>query len=423
MGYHRLVYQNGINDTETPPLLPSPPASLAPWAKLVILMNGLYSIAEALCSVFVSVYFYVNSLDISLIFLHYITLYIMTPIAFAAAGWYAKTRDRAVVFRIGLVLHAAYYAALLYLKEDSVHYVVHLGLLLGLTWGFFWAGNNTFQFDYSESSRGREYFLGWISSVSSGAKLIAPFISGAIIHLSLAPEKGYHALFFTALVLFATAIVVSFRIPHSRSTEPFRLRKALFPPKEHRDWRLIMLASASLAGSFHIFHFLLAILMFVQTENTIAVGGYVSLQGLVTITVSLLVGRYVTPATRLRFLFWGLLFLLAAGLIVTWKISVTTLLIFAFLRSISLPLFGIPHTGLRFEVMQQTASNPSERIEYLCAWEVPLALGRVVMMVLIMAIYHFFGVPGMKFALLMLCLNRIVTYYILKRVSLVQKKQ
>ena len=394
--------------------------ALMPKAWLIIFMNALYSVAESLCSVFVSVYFYVNSLDITLVFQHYLTLYIVTPIVFIFAGWYAKTRDRTYVFRIGLILHAVYYASLLYLRENSVNYVIPLGALLGLTWGFFWAGNNTFQFDFSTGGKGREYFLGLMSAVSNGSRLIAPFISGAIIASALTPERGYRIIFFTALVIYLIAIALSFQIPHIRSEKPFHIRKALLPPREHRDWRLIMLASASLAGSFHIFHFMLAILMFMEMGSEAAVGGYVSLQGLVSVTTSFLVGHYALPRRRPRFLFWGVVLLMSAGLIVTWKITVTTLILFALLRSVSLPLFGIPHTGIRFEVMQQTASDPSERIEYLCAWEVPLAIGRVIMMAFIMTLYALAGESGFRFALLMLCINRIATYQLLKRVSFVK---
>lgn len=198
-------------------------------ARLIIALNALYSIADSLCSVFVSVYFYVNSLDINTVLIHYLTLYIVTPVVFTLAGWYAKSRDRTHVFRIGLVLHAAYYASLLYLREDAPQYAMHLGALLGVTWGFFWAGNNTFQFDFSSGMRSREYFLGMISTVSSGAHLIAPLFSGLLI--SLAPEKhtGYQIIFSVALVLYVIASVLSFRIPHSEKGKPFRFFRALFP--------------------------------------------------------------------------------------------------------------------------------------------------------------------------------------------------
>ena len=393
---------------------------ITPKAWLIISLNGLYSIADALCSVFVSVYLYVHSLDFNTVLLHYLILYIVTPVAFTFAGWYAKSRDRAHVFRIGLGLHAIYYACLLYLREDAPHYAAHLGALLGVTWGFFWAGNNIFQYDFSSNMRNREYFLGMISAVSNGARLFAPMISGFIITFAPTSHTGYQIIFSVALLIYLVACALSFRIPHSKSGQPFRLKRALFPPKEDRDWRLIMLASASLAGSFHIFHFLLAIIMYTQSNSEAQVGGYVSLQGLISISTAFLVGRFVVPKTRSTFIFWGVVALVAAGFIITWKITLITLITFAFLRSVSLPLVGIPHTGIRFEVMQRTCSTPDERIEYLCAWEYPLAVGRILMMGVLMALYAYGGEAGIRIALLMLCLNRIFTYMLLRRVSFVR---
>lgn len=399
---------------------PKKEPALMPRAWLIILLNALYSIADALCSVFVGVYFYIHSFDVSLVFQHYATLYLTTPIAFIVAGWYAKTKDRAHVFRIGLILHAVYYASLLYLREESIAHVIPLGALFGITWGFFWAGNNTFQYDFSPGAKGREYFLGLISGVSNGAKLIAPLLSGAIISLCPTPERGYHTIFFLALLIYLVAIAASFKIPHHRSAQPFRLQTALLPPKEHRDWRLILLASFTLAGSFHIFHFLMAIMMYMESGSEAAVGGYVSLQGIVTVLTAFWVGKFVQPRTRASYMFWGVAVLVAAGMIVTWDITYLTLILFAFLRSISLPLFGIPHTAIRFEVMQQTLADASERIEYLCAWEVPLACGRLSMMCLTMLIHAFFGVPGLRFTVLFLCLVRIATYMLVTRVSFVK---
>lgn len=389
-------------------------------AWLIIALNALYSIADSLCSVFVSVYLYTQSQDINTVLIHYLMIYIVTPVVFSFAGWYAKSRDRTHVFRIGLALHALYYASLLYLREDAAHYAAHLGALLGVTWGFFWVGNNTFQYDFSHQMRSREYFLGLVSTVNNGSRLIAPMISGLLISFAPTKHAGYQIIFTVALVVYIVASLLSFRIPHSEKGKPFRIKRALFPPKEDRDWRIIMIASASLAGSFQIFHFLLAIVMYSLENSEAQVGIYVSLQGLVSITTAFLVGRFVVPKTRSSFIFWGVVALILAGLIISWKISMITLIAFGFLRSISLPLVGIPHTGIRFDVMERTATTSDERIEYLCAWEVPLAVGRIVMMGTLLALYALFGEMGLRITILLLCFNRIITYLLLRQVSFVK---
>lgn len=160
--------------------------------------------------------------------------------------------------------------------------------------------------------------------------------------------------------------------------------------------------------------------MFMQLGNEAGVGGYVSFQGLITIITSYLVGRYVQPSTRKAFMFWGVAVLVIAGACVFWETSIATLLIFGLLRSISLPLFGIPDTGIRYQVMDNTLAESCERIEYLCAWEVPLAIGRIVMMGTLTALYSLCGDLGLRITLLILCLVRISTYWLMCQVSFVK---
>ena len=61
---------------------PKKHSGISAKAWLIIAMNALYSIADALCSVFVSVYLYVHSLDINVVFTHYLLIYMVTPVVF-----------------------------------------------------------------------------------------------------------------------------------------------------------------------------------------------------------------------------------------------------------------------------------------------------------------------------------------------------
>ena len=68
--------------------------NLHPKAWVALLLGGLYTAAEALCSIFVSVYFWVNSQDFGVVCRHYLTLFIVTPFVFLLAGWYSQARER-----------------------------------------------------------------------------------------------------------------------------------------------------------------------------------------------------------------------------------------------------------------------------------------------------------------------------------------
>lgn len=390
------------------------------WVSLTL--QTLYFAAESLCSIFVGVYLWINSLDFHVVCMHYLALYAVTPIFFLLSGWYATTHERLHVYRFGLLLHAVYYGALLILRERAVDYAVYLGAFLGVTWGVFYSAANTFNFDVTVKGR-REYYLGLLHSLIGLSRMVAP-VGGALL-IALAPDKlaGYHLIFAVVIGVYLLCALLSFKMPPDKEPRPFKIRRALFPRKDQRDWRLIMLASASLAGAFSIFTFLLGLLMYIETGDEIAVGGFASMQGLVGVITAFMLARLVVPKNRKRYLFIGMCILVTAGLMVSFKLTLYTLILFGFFRSIAGPFFAVSHFSLRLDIISECVDEPAQRIEYLCAWEVPLAIGRIFMMLALMALYDAFDDPstGLQLALLLLCSTRIATYLLVRRTSMIRR--
>ncbi len=392
-------------------------------AWLVLLLNALYTVADLLCAAFVGVYFYVGKMDVRIVCYHYLALYLVTPLFFLLAGWYSQARDRVHVYRLGLALHAMYYGLLLSLGYRAPDHAVALGALLGVTWGFYWAGTNTFNYDVT-TARSREYFFGVLSVITGVSGLIAPLISGCIIGFSPSTESGYRAVFLAAVLLYLLAIACSIGIPHDRQPRPYRLKRALFPGRDQRDWQLIMVAAATQAGLIHMFTFLLALLMYMETGSALSVGFFAALQGLASIASSYWTGRCLRPHNRKRFMFWGTVILMTAGLLITAKFSILTLVLFGFLRSIAAPLITIPCSGIRLNVIDQCAEESAQRIEYIAAWEVPLAGGRVLTLLLLLVLLAVFPQPVLAIRAVMcfICTQYALNYLLMSRVSIANGK-
>jgi len=391
---------------------------LHPKAWAVVLLMGLYAAARSLTAIFVSVYLWVNSLDFNVVCHHYLALYLVTPFVFIAAGWYSQARERLHMYRLGLVLHVVYYAVLLSLRERSPEYAGLLGALLGVTWGVFYAGSNTFNFDVTEAGK-REYFFGLLQTVRGSFRFLAPLLGGAIIRFSHVPAQGYHRLFAAAIFLFAFCFALSYQVPPDSTPRPFRLRRALFPGKDQRDWRLVMWSTIAQGGRADIFAFLLGILIYMQTADELSVGGYASFRALVGIAAAYVFGRVIGPRNRRRPMFWGTVLLVAGGALLAIRLNLYTLVAFGFLQALAGPMFGIPHAGLRLDIIADSVEEPAQRIEYISAREVPLAVGRIFMMVLLIALYSWLSrnATGLRVALFVMCALRIVTYIMLARTS------
>lgn len=392
-------------------------------AWLVLLLNALYTVADLLCAAFVGVYFYVGKMDVRVVCYHYLALYLVTPVFFLLAGWYSQARDRVHVYRLGLALHAVYYGLLLYLGYRAPEHAVALGVLLGVTWGFYWAGANTFNYDVT-TPRSREYFFGVLSVITGVSGLIAPLISGCLIGFSPSTEFGYRIVFLAAVLLYLGAIACSIGIPHDRQPRPYRLKRALFPGRDQRDWQLVMLSAATQAGLLHMFTFLLALLMYMETGSALSVGAFAALQGLASIASSYWTGRTLRPHNRKRCMFWGTALLILAGVLITGKFNMATLILFGFLRSVAAPLISIPCSGIRLNVIENCAEEPAQRIEYIAAWEVPLAIGRVITLGLLLGLIASLGQPvqAIRAVMLFICFNYAITYLLMSQVSIVGGK-
>jgi YQGE family putative transporter len=382
-------------------------------ARVALTLTGFYWAAESLCAIFVSVFLLRTGRDFITVFKFYTAVYAVTPLVFLLAGWYAQARDRLHTYRLGLAMHAVYYGSLLVLRERAPEYAVLLGVLLGVTWGCFHAGANTITFDVTSKGR-REYYFGMLSAVTSAFQLVAPLVGGLIIRYSPGDHlAGYYRVFAVVVVLYVCSFAMTFLMPPDGERRPYNIRRALFPGKDQRDWRLVMLASASMAGSFSIFQFLLGMLMYTQTNNELSVGTFASYQAVVGIVMAYGLGRTIAPRLWKRCLFWGTVILVAGGLVICWKLSALTLIVFGFTRTVSGVLIGIPHNSMRFEVISKSVQNPAQRIEYISAWEVPLAIGRLIMMSILMGLYSLGSTLGLQVALLLLCAIRILTYWLL----------
>jgi YQGE family putative transporter len=352
---------------------------LAPFALTAIGLAGLFTAAESFCSAFVGVYLYSSNHDIVPVLKHYLALYGSVPITFVLAGWYAQSRDKMHPYRLGLLLNIGYYAMLLYLRDDAPKYAWQLGAWLGLTWGVFYAGSNTLHFDVSSFGR-RAYYLGLVTSVNGFFQLVAPLISGAVIWLSPDRFQGYKIVFGLAIAVYCTCFLISLRLPKERTGAPFKMRHVMFPSAVKRDWRIAMTTGVGQLGIDVVVTILMPLLMFMVTNNEMKVGGFQSFQAMAGVIVAWLVGKMMNSNVRGRFLFTGAGLTLIAAIILYSNVTVWTLIAFGFLRAIGEPMFAIPQAALRWDIIFKSIEVPSERVAYLCAFEVCLGVGRVLAM-------------------------------------------
>src|SRR3989344_8426841 len=175
--------------------------------KNLMFIQALSYFSAALAGIFVTVYFFSHS-DMKTTIFYNLILYITLLFFYVASGWTLRIVSSAFLIRISLFSSALFYLALFLLKEQSVKFIIPLGLLSGFSAGNYWAGFNLNQYLFTNKENRVEYF-GSITGIINFLSAFAPLIGGAIISLfvsfnMLGREAGYGFLFFLVFVLLMT---------------------------------------------------------------------------------------------------------------------------------------------------------------------------------------------------------------------------
>jgi YQGE family putative transporter len=131
-----------------------------------------------------------------------------------------------------------------------------------------------------------------------------------------------------------------------------------------------------------VFAFLVALLIYVTTQNEMVLGSFLTVSSLVSLIAFLLVGRYLRMQWRDESMFVGTLMMGVVVLPFVWKVNTWSLFVLGVGAALFYPLYMVPLTSIVFDVIGENQSSVRLRIEYVVARELALNLGRVLSLAL-----------------------------------------
>src|SRR5690606_23246071 len=114
---------------------------------LLLSIGGLYSLSISLSNTFVNIFLWKQSGDYFNLAIYNLSIVVLQPITFIIAGRWAKKVDRVIVLRIGVIFLAIFFIAVLFIGDHSSKYLILLGSLLGIGYGFYWLAYNVLTFE------------------------------------------------------------------------------------------------------------------------------------------------------------------------------------------------------------------------------------------------------------------------------------
>lgn len=156
--------------------------------------------------------------------------------------------------------------------EHASRYLIVLGGLLGIGYGFYWLAFNVLTFEITEPET-RDFFNGFLGTLSSGGGMIGPILAGYIISRFVS-NLGYTIVFGLSLTLFALAVVLSFFIKRRPAHGSYLLARVLSQRKNDENWRLITTAHFFQGLRDGTFAFIISVFVFVSTGSEFALGTF-----------------------------------------------------------------------------------------------------------------------------------------------------
>ncbi|MCS0670807.1 MFS transporter [Cytobacillus firmus] len=356
---------------------------------LLLFIGGLYSLSAALSNTFVNIYLWKQSGEFSDLALYNLAIVVLQPLTFILAGRWAKKIDRVIVLRIGVIFLALFYLTVLFIGTNASKFLLLLGALLGVGYGFYWLAFNVLTFEITEPEN-RDFFNGFLGILTSVGGMIGPIAAGFIIS-RMEKFTGYSVIFGISLTLFSIAVFLSFFLKRRPANGRYLFGRILAERKNSLNWRMITNAHFFQGLREGTFIFVISVYVFISTGSELALGTY----GLVNSSISFLgyflVSRLLKKEYRKRAILIGGLLLYGAIFFIVFEVTYQKLLMYAATIAIAYPLLLVPYISLTYDVIGRGWKAAEMRIEYIVVREIFLNAGRIVSILGFLAAVSFFN--------------------------------
>lgn len=382
---------------------------------LLLVIGGLYALSIALSNTFVNVYLWKQSGEFTHIALYNLSAVVMQPITFILAGRWAKKIDRVIVLRLGVSFLSIFFFTVLFLGENASGFLLLLGALLGIGFGFYWLAFNVLTFEITEPDT-RDFFNGFLGLLTSFAGMIGPMLAGWLI-TSMEKLIGYKVIFGISLSLFVVAVILSFFLKRRHATGTYNFKRILAERKKDHNWKYVLYAHFFQGLREGTFVFVIVVWVYVATNSELAIGTYGLVASAVSFVTYYLVGRFIKPNLRKKAIMTGAIGLYLAIFLIFKELTFTRLIMYGIVISLSYPILLVPYISITYDVIGKGWRAAEMRVEYIVVRELFLNGGRIVsILCFLLTVSLFNEEKGIPFLLLILGAGHLIVYFFIKKI-------
>lgn len=392
--------------------------------RMLLLTNLIYALVMPIIELFVGAYIMRNSQDLSLVVIFQLAVYTGIPITFGINGWLLNHLPIARLYSFGMLLSGVSMFAMMSLDQLDTYGVFAAGLIMGLSYGFFWANRDFLALNTTRDDN-RNYYYGLETFFYTITGILVPLMAGAFIATTEAAGwfegQVNYAYYVLTIVVFGLSVLASVLVHRGRFQNPKRAPFLFF--SFDRLWnKMLLLASLKgVAQGYIVTAPTMLIMSLVGNEGSLGL-----IQGIAAAASAVLLyvlGRISTPEHRLRiYLIASFLFVFGAFFNAGLYSSLGVVL-FMICLLFARPLLDIAYFPVQLKLIDVLAKKEGRNeFAYIFNHEFGLYAGRLfgcgLFIVLARYVSDYFA---LRYALLVIALVHFTGWFVMR--NLLKEKE
>ena len=392
--------------------------------RVLLLTNLIYGLVGPIIELFIGAYIMRNSSDISLVVIFQLAVYTGIPLTFMINGFLLNRIKIAWLYSFGMLLSGISMFAMMLLQQLDTMGVFLAGLIMGLSYGFFWANRDFLALNTTNDGT-RNYYYGIETFFYTITGILVPLAAGAFIG---ATDKngwfGGHvntAYYILTAVVFVMSMFASVLVHRGEFINPKRAPFLFI--KFDRIWNK-MLGLASLKGlaqGYIVTAPTMLILSLVGKEGSLGL-----IQGIAAAVSAILLyvlGRVTGPNHRLLIYGIGCLLFMVGALFNAALYSALGVILFMMCLLFARPLLDIAYFPIQLKVIDYVAEKEKRNeFSYIFNHELGLYLGRLFGCGLFIVLARYVSeYAALRYALLVIAVLHALGWFMAK--SILKEKE
>lgn len=385
--------------------------------RVLLITNLVYGLVMPVIEMFIGAYVMRKSDDVKMVVIYQLAVYTGIPFTFLVNGWLLQLVSVKRLYSVGMLLSGVSMVVMMSLNELSLVGLGVAGLLMGMSFGLYWANRDYLALS-TTSDGNRNYYYGLETFFATNVGIVVPFAVGAFIGWYGGEVAGQvsHAYQVVTAVVFVITIAASAIVHQGQFKNPPRTQFLYF--RFHWIWNRMQLLAIlkGLAQGYIVTAPAMLIMTHVGKEGSL--GTILSVGSVLSAILLYILGRMTKPKHRIYLFAIGLSLFALGALANGILFNKFGVLLFMVLLVLGRPLADIAYFTIQLLVIDTvSALEKRNQYAYIFVQEFGFYIGRFagcgLFILLATQVSNTFA---LRFALLIVAVLQLLSVFVAKRV-------